>query len=226
MVPEKASWLKADERVWLIDRLRRERPVREAHGKHTLWEALAHPRDQASTKGPPSAGGDQRGARPATTACGAPSDGLSSQLTHWWRKRIRTFGPSSQRSRSLSEGEWLKGRTGSLEKRSLIGDRGVKSLFFRQRVMVRIPFRAIGSRAKRTAPGWGRTGRLLVRSAWGNSDAVGEKGPVSERTVILAASEATLAGKEPSKVGSETTQIHRWRSALAETLLCLGGSVR
>jgi hypothetical protein len=33
-----------DERVWLIDRLRRERPVREAHGKHTLWEALAHPR--------------------------------------------------------------------------------------------------------------------------------------------------------------------------------------
>jgi hypothetical protein len=25
-----------DERVWLIDRLRRERPVREAHGKHTL----------------------------------------------------------------------------------------------------------------------------------------------------------------------------------------------
>ena len=31
--PEKASWLKADERVWLIDRLRRERPVREAHGK-------------------------------------------------------------------------------------------------------------------------------------------------------------------------------------------------
>ena len=157
--PEKASSLKADERVWLIDRLRRERPVREAHGKHTLWEALAHPRDQASTKGPPSAGGDQRGARPATTACG-------------------------------------------------------------------VPFRAIGSRAKRTAPGWGRTGRLLVRSAWGKSDAVGEKGPLSERTVVLAASEATLAGKEPSKVGSETTQIHRWRSALAETLLGLGGSVR
>ena len=70
-----------DERVWLIDRLRRERPVREAHGKHTLWEALAHPGDQASTKGPPSAGGDQRGARPATTARGAPSNGLSSQLT-------------------------------------------------------------------------------------------------------------------------------------------------
>jgi hypothetical protein len=35
--PQKASWLKADERVWLIDRLSRERPVREAHGKHTLW---------------------------------------------------------------------------------------------------------------------------------------------------------------------------------------------
>lgn len=33
-----------DERNWLIDRLRRERMVREAHGKHTLWEALAHPR--------------------------------------------------------------------------------------------------------------------------------------------------------------------------------------
>jgi hypothetical protein len=60
----------------------------------------------------------------------------------------------------------------------------------------------------------------------GKSDAVGEKGPVSERTVVLAAPEATLAGEEPSKVGSETTQIHRWRSALAETLLCLGGSVR
>jgi hypothetical protein len=73
-------------RVWLIDRLRRERPVRETHGKHTLWEALAHPRDQAPTKGPPSAGGDQRGARPATTACGAPPDRLGSQLTHWWRE--------------------------------------------------------------------------------------------------------------------------------------------
>jgi hypothetical protein len=65
-----------DERVWLIDRLRCERPVREANGKHILWEALAHPGDQASTKGPPSAGGDQRGARPATTACGAPSNGV------------------------------------------------------------------------------------------------------------------------------------------------------
>ena len=42
--PEKASWLTTDERGWLIDRLRRERMIREAHGKHTLWEALAHPR--------------------------------------------------------------------------------------------------------------------------------------------------------------------------------------
>jgi MFS transporter, ACS family, tartrate transporter len=42
--PDKAIWLKADERGWLIDRLRRERMIREAHGKHTLWEALAHPR--------------------------------------------------------------------------------------------------------------------------------------------------------------------------------------
>ena len=42
--PEKASWLDADERGWLIDRLRRERMVREAHAKHTLWEALKHPR--------------------------------------------------------------------------------------------------------------------------------------------------------------------------------------
>jgi len=42
--PEEASWLQADERDWLIDRLRCERLVREAHGKHTLWEALAHPR--------------------------------------------------------------------------------------------------------------------------------------------------------------------------------------
>src|SRR5215471_11566005 len=42
--PENASWLEADARAWLIDRLRRERMVREAHGKHTLWEALRHPR--------------------------------------------------------------------------------------------------------------------------------------------------------------------------------------
>jgi len=42
--PAKAHWLAADERDWLIDRLRRERMVREAHGRHTLWEALAHPR--------------------------------------------------------------------------------------------------------------------------------------------------------------------------------------
>jgi ACS family tartrate transporter-like MFS transporter len=33
-----------NERNWLIDRLRRERMVREAHGRHTLWEALKHPR--------------------------------------------------------------------------------------------------------------------------------------------------------------------------------------
>ena len=42
--PEKAHWLGSEERAWLIDRLRRERMVREAHGKHTLWEALKHPR--------------------------------------------------------------------------------------------------------------------------------------------------------------------------------------
>jgi len=42
--PEKASWLDVDARTWLIDRLRRERMVREAHAKHTLWEALKHPR--------------------------------------------------------------------------------------------------------------------------------------------------------------------------------------
>jgi ACS family tartrate transporter-like MFS transporter len=42
--PEKADWLDADESGWLIDRLRRERMVREAHAKHTLWEALKHPR--------------------------------------------------------------------------------------------------------------------------------------------------------------------------------------
>ena len=42
--PEKASWLDADARAWLIDRLRRERTVREAHAKPTLWEALKHPR--------------------------------------------------------------------------------------------------------------------------------------------------------------------------------------
>jgi len=42
--PEKASWLDAGARTWLIDRLRRERMVREANAKHTLWEALKHPR--------------------------------------------------------------------------------------------------------------------------------------------------------------------------------------
>jgi len=62
---------------------------------------------------------------------------------------IRTFGPPSQRSCSLSEGERLKGRTGSLEKPSLIGDRGVESLFFRQRVMVRFAPRAIGCGAQK-----------------------------------------------------------------------------
>jgi len=42
--PEKAGWLASEERHWLIDRLRRERMVREEHGRHTLWEALKHPR--------------------------------------------------------------------------------------------------------------------------------------------------------------------------------------
>jgi D-galactonate transporter len=42
--PDKASWLGASESRWLIDRLHRERMVREAHARHTLWEALKHPR--------------------------------------------------------------------------------------------------------------------------------------------------------------------------------------
>jgi len=42
--PEKAHWLATDERDWLVDRLRRERMVREAHARHSLWEALTHPR--------------------------------------------------------------------------------------------------------------------------------------------------------------------------------------
>jgi MFS transporter, ACS family, tartrate transporter len=42
--PEKAHWLAADQRDWLIDRLRRERMFREAQARHSLWEALAHPR--------------------------------------------------------------------------------------------------------------------------------------------------------------------------------------
>ena len=40
---------------------------------------------------------DQRGARPATTACGAPSDGLGSQLTRWWREQ--DSNPRSPRKR-------------------------------------------------------------------------------------------------------------------------------
>ena len=54
----------------------------------------------------------------------------------------------------------------------------------------------------------GGTGRPLVRSVWGKSGAVGEKGPFSERTLVLSASEATIAGREHSRVGSETTQTH------------------
>lgn len=42
--PEKASWLDSDERAWLSDRLRRERMVRESHARHSLWQALKHPR--------------------------------------------------------------------------------------------------------------------------------------------------------------------------------------
>jgi ACS family tartrate transporter-like MFS transporter len=42
--PARADWLDDDERSWLSDRLRRERMVREAHAKHTLWQALKHPR--------------------------------------------------------------------------------------------------------------------------------------------------------------------------------------
>ena len=42
--PEKADWLEPAERAWLVDRLRRERMVREAHARHSLWQALKHPR--------------------------------------------------------------------------------------------------------------------------------------------------------------------------------------
>jgi MFS transporter, ACS family, tartrate transporter len=42
--PQQARWLEPGERDWLTDRLRRERMVREAHAKHSLWEALKHPR--------------------------------------------------------------------------------------------------------------------------------------------------------------------------------------
>ncbi|HJU17247.1 MAG TPA: MFS transporter [Stellaceae bacterium] len=42
--PAQADWLDADERTWLADRLHRERMVREAHAKHSLWQALKHPR--------------------------------------------------------------------------------------------------------------------------------------------------------------------------------------
>src|SRR5437016_2535704 len=54
----------------------------------------------------------------------------------------------------------------------------------------------------------------------GKSGAVGETGPFSERTLVLSASEAPIAGREPSRVGSETTQTHCPKSALAETPLC------
>ena len=69
----------------------------------------------------------------------------------------------------------------------------------------------------------GGTGRLFIRSAWGKSGAVGERAGIPRETVVLSASQATMDDREPSKVGSETTQIHPWRSALAETLPCLGG---
>jgi hypothetical protein len=51
--------------------------------------------------------------------------------------------------------------------RFLIGDRGVESLLFRQHVMVRNPYSRIRLRPKRTAPGWGRTGRLLCQKRLG-----------------------------------------------------------
>jgi hypothetical protein len=63
----------------------------------------------------------------------------------------------------------------------------------------------------------GGTGRPLVRSVWGKSGAVGETGPFSERTLVLSASEAPIAGREASSVGSETTQTPCPKSTLAET---------
>jgi hypothetical protein len=41
----------------------------------------------------------------------------------------------------------------------------------------------------------------------------GGNGPVSQRTVVFSASEATIPGGGPGKVGSETTQIRRPKSA-------------
>jgi hypothetical protein len=55
----------------------------------------------------------------------------------------------------------------------------------------------------------------LSEAFGGKSGAVGDTGPFSERTVVLSASEATIAGREPSSVGSETTQTHSPKSALA-----------
>src|ERR1700747_2573904 len=42
--PAKAHWLAADERDWLIERLRRERRVRAGAGGNSLWGGAAHPR--------------------------------------------------------------------------------------------------------------------------------------------------------------------------------------
>jgi hypothetical protein len=44
-----------------------------------------------------------------------------------------------------------------------------------------------------------------------------ETGPFSERTLVLSAPEAPIAGREPSRVGSETTQTPCPKSTLAET---------
>ena len=73
---------------------------------------------------------------------------------------------------------------------------------------------------KGTAPGWGEPGVRLSEAFGGKSGAVGDTGPFSERTVVLSASDATIAGREPSRVGSETTQTHCPKSALAVTPLC------
>jgi hypothetical protein len=72
---------------------------------------------------------------------------------------------------------------------------------------------------KRTAPGWGEPG-ARSSEVWGKSGAVGETGPFSERTLVLSAPEAPIAGREASRVGSETTQPPCPKSALAETPLC------
>ena len=80
------------------------------------------------------------------------------------------------------------------------------------------PAHAIGRNrsARERRPVGGEPGARLSE-AFGKIRRRRETGPFSERTLVLSAPEAPIAGREPSRVGSETTQTPCPKSTLAET---------